>query len=187
MQTDNLHVYQIIQMTIALQQCVLWEDGYLNNQFELKFYRKVVFIYHTNLQLSDYFGKGVIMVMALLVYCTSHAGSDDRFYRKCSQQFKNQYYLHTTVTLCNAITKCNYYLLREYIHSFCDTLPMLREHISTKTTSFSLETLIRNIIGCTYDAHDAVKIVNVGRNLFNTAVYLLMHIIWNTISLLPIS
>ena len=30
-------------------------------------------------------------------------------------------------------------------------------HISTKTTSFSSETLVINILGCTYDAHDAVE------------------------------
>ena len=29
--------------------------------------------------------------------------------------------------------------------------------ISTKTTSFSLETLVRNIHRCTYNAHDAVE------------------------------
>ena len=62
-----------------------------------------------------------------------------------------------SIILCNAITKCNFYLLSECISGFCDTLPMLKEHISTKTASFSLETPVRNILGCTYNAHDAVE------------------------------
>ena len=70
-----------------------------------------------------------------------------------SQQFKKPFlFAHNcrkfdSIILCNAITKCNFYLL----FWFCDTLPMSKEHISTKTTSFSLETLVRNILECTYN------------------------------------
>ncbi|XP_078318477.1 uncharacterized protein LOC111118926 isoform X5 [Crassostrea virginica] len=62
-----------------------------------------------------------------------------------------------SIILSNAITKSNFYHLSEYISGFCDTLPMLKENISMKTTSFSLETLVRNVLGLTYDAHDAVE------------------------------
>ena len=61
------------------------------------------------------------------------------------------------IILCNALTKCNFYLLNEYISGFCDTLPMLKEQISAKTTSFPLEIFVRNIHMCTYDAYDAVE------------------------------
>ena len=62
-----------------------------------------------------------------------------------------------SIILCNAITKSNFYHLSEYISGYCDTLPMLKENISMKTTSFSLKTLVRNVLGLTYDAHDAVE------------------------------
>ena len=62
-----------------------------------------------------------------------------------------------SIILCNAITKSNFYLLSEYISGFCDTLPMLKENTSIRTTSFSLETLVSNVLGHTYDTHDAVE------------------------------
>ena len=74
-----------------------------------------------------------------------------------SQKFKKTFlFAHNcrkfdSIILCIAITKCNFYLLNECISGLCDTLLMLKEHISTKTTSFSLETLVRNILECTYN------------------------------------
>ena len=52
---------------------------------------------------------------------------------------------------------------------------MLRRQISTKNTNFSLETLVRNILGCTYDAHDAVddcKYLKKHSSIFIDAYYL---------------
>ena len=52
---------------------------------------------------------------------------------------------------------------------------MLRRQISTKNTNFSLETLVRNILGCTYDAHDAVddcKYLKKHSSIFIGAYYL---------------
>ncbi|XP_056005159.1 uncharacterized protein LOC130050140 [Ostrea edulis] len=43
------------------------------------------------------------------------------------------------------------------ICGFCDTLPMLKEHASGTHLNFSLETLVKDILGCTFSAHDAVE------------------------------
>jgi DNA polymerase III alpha subunit (gram-positive type) len=62
-----------------------------------------------------------------------------------------------SIILCHAISKCKFHLLSECIHGFCDTLPMLKDHISTTFTSYSLENLVKNVLGCSYGAHDAVE------------------------------
>ncbi|XP_062575255.1 uncharacterized protein LOC134237171 [Saccostrea cucullata] len=43
------------------------------------------------------------------------------------------------------------------ICGFCDTLPMLKEHASGSHLNFSLETLVKDILGCSFSAHDAVE------------------------------
>ncbi|XP_061181484.1 maternal protein exuperantia-like [Saccostrea echinata] len=43
------------------------------------------------------------------------------------------------------------------ICGFCDTLPILKEHASGSHLNFSLETLVKDILGCSFSAHDAVE------------------------------
>ena len=85
-------------------------------------------------------------------------GSDVCFYtEKQLTTIQNTVLFAQIIILCNALTKCNFCLLNEYISGFCDTLPMLKVQISAKTTSFPLEIFFRNIRMCTYDAYDAVE------------------------------
>lgn len=43
------------------------------------------------------------------------------------------------------------------ICGFCDTLPMLKKHASGSHVNFSLDTLAKDILGCTFSPHDAVE------------------------------
>ena len=87
-----------------------------------------------------------------------------------------------SIILCNAITKCNFYLLSKSISGFCDTLPMSKKHISTRTASFSLDTLVRNILGFTYYAHNAVEDCEYLQKLIEPSSICIDAYFWITVS-----
>lgn len=62
-----------------------------------------------------------------------------------------------SVVLCRALRKCSDIPLQDCIIGFCDTLPMLKDHASCNTTNSTLETLVLEILGCTFEAHNALE------------------------------
>uniref|UniRef100_K1PJH7 Uncharacterized protein n=1 Tax=Magallana gigas TaxID=29159 RepID=K1PJH7_MAGGI len=62
-----------------------------------------------------------------------------------------------SVVLCRAMRKCPDIPLQDCIIGFCDTLPMLKDHASCNTTNSTLETLVLEILGCTFEAHNALE------------------------------
>ena len=62
-----------------------------------------------------------------------------------------------SVVLCRAIRKYSNIPLQDCIIGFCDTLPMMKNHASCKTSNATLETLVLEILGCRFDAHDACE------------------------------
>lgn len=62
-----------------------------------------------------------------------------------------------SVVLGRSMRKCSDMTLQDCIVGFCDTLSMLKNHASCNTTNSTLATLVLEILGCTFEAHDVLE------------------------------
>lgn len=53
--------------------------------------------------------------------------------------------------------KCYNIPLQDCINGFCDSLSMLKNHASCSSTKWTLKTVVLEIPGCTFEAHDAIE------------------------------